>query len=79
MQIRFSWPNGVENVSNMFQSFQNILINDRKYILDLYKCTKILDFFNVLTKVVQITVKNGQKRILSKFQKIQFFSIFKVS
>ena len=40
MQIRFSWPNGVENVSNMFQSIQNIIINDRKYILDLYKWHK---------------------------------------
>ena len=29
--------------------------------------------------VYKITVKIGQKRILSKFQKIEFFSIFKIS
>ena len=28
---------------------------------------------------LEITVKNGQKWILSKFQKIDFFSIFKIS
>ena len=40
MKTRFSWSNSVEIVSNMSQPIQNIIINDRNYILDLYKWHK---------------------------------------
>ena len=40
MKNQFSRPNGVEHVSNMSQSLQNIKINDQKHILNLNKTHK---------------------------------------
>ena len=37
MKNQFLQPKGVENVSNMSQPIRNIIINDQKHILDLYR------------------------------------------
>ena len=40
MKDQFLRPNGVKNVSNMSQSVWNIIIDDKKHILDLIKSHK---------------------------------------
>ena len=67
MQIRFSWLNGVENVSNMLQSIQNIIINDRKYILDLYKWHKGRPKKKMPLTTFYYSIKKNSLKIMRNF------------